>query len=45
MFFENSLGNEAMEVLGFKTVYALEQDLELLTKDVEKEKIPLGYND
>ena len=34
-----------MEVLGFKTVYALEQDLELLTKDVEKEKIPLGYND
>ena len=38
-FFENSLGNETIEVLGFKTIDALEKELELLTKDVEEEKV------
>ena len=35
MFFENSLGNETIEVLGFKTIEALEKELELLTKEIE----------
>ena len=35
--FENSLGNETIEVLGFKTKDALEKELELLTKDIEDE--------
>ena len=38
VFFENSLGNETIEVLGFKTIDALEKELELLTKDVEEEE-------
>ena len=33
--FENSLGNESIEVLGFKTIDALEKELEVLTKEVE----------
>ena len=37
-FFENSLGNETIEVLGFKSKDALEKELELLTKDAEEEK-------
>ncbi len=44
VFFENSLGNETMEALGFKTVEALEQELELLTKDAGEDKIYLSYN-
>ncbi len=36
--FENSLGNETIEVLGFKTKEALEKELELLTKEVEAER-------
>ena len=36
--FENSLGNETIEVLGFKTIDALEKEIELLTKEVEKEQ-------
>jgi len=39
VFFEDSLGNEAMDVLGFKTIDALEKALELLTKEVEEEYI------
>ena len=38
LLFENSLGNETIEVLGFKTNDALEKELELLTRDVEEEK-------
>ena len=38
LFFENSLGNETLEVLGFKTIEALEKELELLTKDVKEEQ-------
>ena len=38
LFFENSLGNETIEVLGFKTKDALEKELELLTKEVEEEQ-------
>ncbi len=45
VFFENSLGNETIEVLGFKTIDALEKELEFLTKDIEEEKIHLNYND
>ena len=37
-FFENSLGNETIEVLGFKTIDALEKELELLTKDLEEQE-------
>tara|TARA_B100001250_G_scaffold293420_1_gene255060 strand:+ start:526 stop:672 length:147 start_codon:yes stop_codon:yes gene_type:complete len=44
VIFENSLGNETIEVLGFKTIDALEKELELLTKDVEEEQVRLGYN-
>ncbi len=42
-FFENSLGNETIEVLGFKTIDALEKEMELLIKDVEEEQIHLNY--
>ena len=35
---ENSLGNETIEVLGFKTIDALEKELELLTKDLEEQE-------
>ena len=44
VFFENSLGNETMEVLGFKTIDALEQELVSLTKEVEEQKICPSYN-
>ena len=44
VLFENSLGNETIEVLGFKTIDALEKELELLTKDVEEEKTFSSYN-
>jgi len=44
MFFENSLGNESIEVLGFKTVDALEKELELLTKEVEEQQACSSYN-
>ena len=43
--FENSLGNETIEVLGFKTIDALEKELELLTKDIEEEDACFSYND
>ncbi len=42
-FFENSLGNETIEVLGFKTIDALEKELELLTQDKEDEETCLVY--
>ena len=45
VFFENSLGNETIEVLGFKTIDSLEKELELLTKDLEEEKERENYND
>tara|TARA_E500000331_G_scaffold311572_1_gene318984 strand:- start:403 stop:549 length:147 start_codon:yes stop_codon:yes gene_type:complete len=45
LLFENSLGNETIEVLGFKTMDALEKELEFLTKDVEEEQICLSYKD
>ena len=38
VFYENSLGKESIEDLGFKTIDALEKELELLIKDVEEEK-------
>ena len=38
---ENSLGNETIEVLGFKTTDDLEKALELLTKDVDEDSICL----
>ena len=38
VFFENSLGKESMEVLGFKTLEALEKELELLTEEAVEEK-------
>ncbi len=44
-FFENSLGNETIEVLGFKTIDALEKELELLTKEVEELEISPSYKD
>ena len=37
-FFENSLGNETVDVLGFTTIEAFEEELKLLTKDVEEEQ-------
>ena len=43
-FFENSLGNETIEVLGFKTIDALEKELELLTKDLEEKQAFSYYN-
>ena len=45
VFFENSLGKETIEVLGFKTIDALEKELESLTKDVEEEQNCLVYKD
>ena len=45
VFFENSLGNETIEVLGFKTIDALEKELEFLTRDAEEEQIRLCYID
>tara|TARA_Y100001968_G_C18782032_1_gene447153 strand:- start:53 stop:199 length:147 start_codon:yes stop_codon:yes gene_type:complete len=45
VFFENSLGNESIEVLGFKSIDTLEKELELLTKYLEEEKINLAYKD
>ena len=42
--FENSLGNETIEVLGFKTIEALEKELKLLTKDVKEEQPFTSYN-
>ena len=45
VFFENSLGNETIEALGFKTMEALEKELERLTKEVEEEKTCFIYND
>ena len=44
VLFESSLGNETIEVLGFKTIDALEKELELLIKDVEEEKTCSSYN-
>ena len=44
LVFENSLGNKTIEVLGFKTIAALEEELELLTKDVEEERTFTSYN-
>ncbi len=43
VFFEKSLGNETIEVLGFKTIDSLEKELELLTKEVEEEKERENY--
>tara|TARA_Y100001968_G_scaffold301941_1_gene314722 strand:- start:660 stop:791 length:132 start_codon:yes stop_codon:yes gene_type:complete len=37
-FFENSLGDETLEVLGFQTNEALENVLALLTKELDEEK-------
>ena len=34
--FEDSLGNKTIEVLGFKTIDALEKELELPTKELEE---------
>tara|TARA_B100000579_G_C22672148_1_gene776163 strand:+ start:193 stop:339 length:147 start_codon:yes stop_codon:yes gene_type:complete len=45
VFFENSLGNETIEVLGFKTMDALEKELELLTKDLEEKQTCSTYKD
>ena len=45
VFFENSLGNETIEVLGFKTIDALEKELELLTKYVEEEQTCFNHKD
>ena len=45
LFFENSLGNESIEVLGFKSLEALEKELESLTRDVEEEQTCLNYED
>ncbi len=44
LFIENSLGNESAEVLGFKTIDALEKELELLIKDAEEDQTFSGYN-
>ena len=42
--FENSLGNETMEVLGFNTIDALEKELDLLTRELEEGQTSLGYS-
>tara|TARA_B100000579_G_C22565536_1_gene726454 strand:- start:187 stop:333 length:147 start_codon:yes stop_codon:yes gene_type:complete len=44
VFFENSLGKENIEVLGFKTMEALEKELDSLTKDLEEEQAFSSYN-
>ena len=38
VLFENSLGNETLEALGFKTIDALEKELEVLTKKVQEDQ-------
>ena len=43
VFYENSLGNETLEVLGFKTIDALEKELELLSKDLEEQQTLFSY--
>ena len=43
VFFENSLGNETLEVLGFETIDALEKELELLSKDLEEQQNLFSY--
>lgn len=43
ILFENSLGKETIEVLGFKTIDALEKELELLTKEIDSENPYLSY--
>ena len=45
VFFEKSLGKETIEALGFKTIDALEKEIEFLTKDIEEEQICLSYKD
>ena len=42
LFFEDSLGNETIEVLGFKTIDALEKELELLTSEIEEQQTCLN---
>ena len=42
ILFENSLGNETLEILGFKTNEDLEKELEILTKEVEEYKTCLS---
>ena len=42
-FYENSLVNESTEVLGFKSIDALEKELELLTKEVEEGQTCFSY--
>ena len=37
-FFENSLGNQTIEVLGFKRIDALEMELELLIQEKDDEE-------
>ena len=39
------LSNETIEVLEFKTIDALDKELELLTKDAEEEQTYFSYND
>ena len=45
VFFENSLGNETIEVLGFKTIEDLEKELEMLTRDVDAKQSYLVYKE
>ncbi len=45
VFFEHSLSNETIEVLGFRIIDALEKKLELLAKDLEDSVILPDYND
>ncbi len=45
VFFEDSLGNETIEVLGFNTIDDLENELELLTKEIEEAHACLSYID
>ena len=42
VIFKNSLGDETIEVLGFKTIDALEKEIEMLTKEVEGEQACLS---
>ncbi len=43
LLFENSLGNESIEVFGFKTVDELGKALDILAREIEKEKGLLSY--
>ena len=46
ILFENSLGKETIDVLGFNTMDALEKELEpLLTKEIDSENAYLSYKD